>query len=213
MKRVLVSQIISVFFLIFLSACVPVNSSAQNQVSEAYIQTAVASTLAAERALAAGAALSFTGTPGEGTPTTPSLEDAQSPDVTQEPAPTLENPWMLQSWCMDHVGCHIYDVQNKTDSWLQIELKETDTGVTGFFTVQSKTTGSITLIPGQYRVKYTWWCDGEVSSLTEVKSLGSWIDVFKCRFSPGQPGRDFLFKGRDQPGKLILPRVFVIVNK
>jgi hypothetical protein len=59
-------------------------------------------------------------------------------------------------------------------------MKETDTGVTGFFSVRSKTIGQITLIPGQYRVKYTWWCGGEVGSLTEIKGLGSYLDLFRC---------------------------------
>jgi hypothetical protein len=164
--------------------------SGQSQISEAYIQTAVALTLEAELVAAtareAGAALSYTQTPGDGTPTTPSPDttDDSSGDSgsreTEEPAPTSENPWMLQSWCLDHAGCMKYDISNRTDSWLQIELKESDTGVTGFFTVRSKTIGQITLIPGQYRVKYTWWCDGTASSYSEVKALGSWIDVFKC---------------------------------
>ena len=166
---------------IWLSACIPVAPSAQNQVSEAYIQTAVASTLVAERALAAGAALSDSGTPDDDVTPTPGGEENGEVEVTKEPQPTLENPWMLQSWCVDHPNdCLIYDVRNTTDSWLQIELKKSDTGVTGFFTVQKKTTAQITLIPGQYSVKYTWWCDGETGSLSVVKALGSWIDFFDC---------------------------------
>lgn len=170
------------------SACLPLTPMPSNQVSEAYIQTAVASTLAAERALAAGAALSADYTPGstpspEGTPGTPDGEptpEAEETGEAGEPEPTSENPWMLQSWCADHVGCVYYDVSNRTDSWLQIELKESETGVTGFFTVRSKTIGRITLIPGHYQVKYTWWCDGEIGTLTENKAVGSWVDVFKC---------------------------------
>ncbi len=38
-----------------------------------------------------------------------------------------ENPWMLQSWCAEHENdCVKYDVQNRTDSWLQVELKESE---------------------------------------------------------------------------------------
>ena len=181
MKKVFLCLIIFVSLTISLSACIPVASSAQDQVSEAYIQTAVAKTLSAERALAAGAALSSTETPSDGTPTTPSAEETVDPEVTLEPQPTLEHPWMLQSWCVDHAyGCVKYGLNNRTDSWLQIELKKSDTGVTGFFTVKIKTIGQITLIPGQYTVKYTWWCKGEASSLTAVKSIGSQVDVFKC---------------------------------
>lgn len=181
MKRISLIPIIIVMLLISLSACVPVTSSGQEQVSEAYIQTAVAKTLAAERALAAGAALSFTETPEDGSATTASAAETADPEDTSEPQPPQENPWMLQSWCVEHAGgCVKYDLHNRTESWLQIELKKSDTGVTGFFTVKSKTYSQITLIPGQYTVKYTWWCDGEASSFSEVKSLGSWIDVFKC---------------------------------
>lgn len=185
MKRLPLGVWIAALLLLSLTSCVP-PTAIQNQISEAFIQTVVAATLTAERGLAAGAELSYTATPGEGTPGASGGEDAADnqetlePEETGDPQPTPENPWMLQSWCVDHVGCVSYDLQNKTDSWLQVELKETDTGVTGFFTVQSKSMGQITLIPGQYRVKYTWWCGGEVGSLTEIKALGSWIDVFKC---------------------------------
>jgi len=167
-------------FSLSLSGCIPVAPPVQNQVSEAYIQTAVASTLVVERALAAGAALSISETPEGDTTTTPEAEVSEEEEM-QVTQPTLENPWMLQSWCVDHQDkCHKYAIRNKTDSWLQIELKKSDTGVTGFFTVQKKTINEITLIPGQYTVKYTWWCEGEVGSLTLVKSLGSWIDIFSC---------------------------------
>jgi len=82
---------------------------------------------------------------------------------------------------LDHpTDCQKYNVQNKTDSWLQIELKESDTGVTGFFSVRRETISKITLIPGQYNVRYTWWCDGEVYSSSVVKSLGSMMDIFTC---------------------------------
>jgi hypothetical protein len=189
MKRVLF--VFSIIFILSLciTACIPINPNTTNQqVSEAYIKTSVAGTLVAERAKQAGASLSFTATP-EGTPASEESQEAQEimdtgtngeGDEVQDPQPTLENPWMLQSWCVDHVGCVKYDLLNRTDSWLQVELKESDTGVTGFFSVRSKTTGQITLIPGQYSVKYTWWCEEEASSFSVVKSLGSWTDEFKC---------------------------------
>jgi len=187
MKRIIFVFSIMVTLSLCLSACIPFTPvPANQQVSEAYIKTAVAGTLVAERAREAGAGLSYTATPDG----TPSSEETQEIEVAEEvgeesedqaPQPTPENPWILQNWCLDHAeGCIKYDVQNRTDSWLQIELKETETGVTGFFTIRTKTNNQITLIPGQYTVKYTWWCDGEVSSLTEIKALGSWIDVFKC---------------------------------
>ena len=183
MKKIRLILIIALVLTISLSGCIPVQPGAQEAVSEAYIQTAVAKTLSAERALEAGAALSFTEVPSDGTPTTPSAEETEvpDPDAADDLQPTSANPWMLQSWCVDHpTGCLKYDLNNRTDSWLQIELKKSDTGVTGFFTVKTKTISQIILIPGQYSIKYTWWCGGEAYSLSEVKSLGAWIDVFRC---------------------------------
>ena len=185
MNRVPLVFSIIIIFTLFLSACIPLTPvPANQQVSEAYIKTAVSGTLAAERAREAGASLSYTATPDG----TPSAEETQETEASEEngeevqgPQPTPENPWMLQTWCVEHMdGCVKYDVQNRTDSWLQVELKETDTGVTGFFSIRSKTTSQITLIPGQYNVKYTWWCEGDAKSFSIVKPLGSWIDVFKC---------------------------------
>lgn len=183
------SALILISFLssIALAGCLILTPSQSNQVSEAYIQTAVASTLAAERAKAAGEALSFTSTP-EGTPAAEStmdpettVEEEEDLQTSEDQEPSPENPWMLQSYCVDHSDkCVYYGLNNRTDSWLQIELKESDTGVTGFFSVRSKTYAQIQLIPGQYRVKYTWWCEGNPSSFSEVKGINSYIDAFKC---------------------------------
>ncbi len=184
MKRESLIISIIITLSLCLSACVPINPAPVNQqVSDAYIKTAVASTLVVERAKEAGANLSFTAAPegtmeAEGTQET---DDGDGDNDTEDPQPTPANPWMLQSWCLDFPSrCVKYDVQNRTDSWLQIELKESATGVTGFFSVRSKSISKITLIPGQYNLRYTWWCDGEVNSSSVVKSLGSWMDVFTC---------------------------------
>ena len=135
----------------------------------------------AERGKEAGGALSISETQDGDTTTTPEDGETEELEATQEPQPTLENPWMLQSWCEDHpTDCLKYGIKNTTDSWLQIELKKSDTGVTGVVTVRKKTTAQITLIPGQYSVKYTFWCDDEAKSVSVVQSLGSWIDVFDC---------------------------------
>jgi len=178
MKRVSLIFSIIISLTLCLSACIPINSSPVNQqVSDAYIMTAVASTLVVERAKEAGASLSFTATPES----TLAAEGNGEDNETEDPQPTPANPWMLQSWCLDHpTHCVKYGVHNKTDSWFQIELKESATGVTGFFTVRSKTVSKITLIPGQYSVKHTWWCDGKVKSSSVVKSLGSRMDIFTC---------------------------------
>ena len=182
MKRISRSVILIITPLVILSACLPITPVSSGLSNEAMIQTAIAQTQAADKARAAAESLYNTGTP-EGTPdgTPDGTQDGSiDPEETSAPdiEPTLENPWMLQSWC----GCVIYEVQNRTDSWLQVELKKSDTGVTRFFTIQSKTIGNITLIPGQYSVRYTWWCTGIEGSktLTTVKAIGSWRDVFKC---------------------------------
>ncbi len=187
MKRESLIFSIIITLSLCLSACVPINPAPANQqVSDAYIKTAVASTLIAERAKEAGASLSFTATPdstltADGTQETEDTEGDTEDTDTEDPQPTPENPWMLQNWCLDHpTHCVKYGVHNKTDSWFQIELKESDTGVTGFFSVRSKTVSKITLIPGQYSVRYTWRCDGMVKSSSVVKSLGSRIEVFTC---------------------------------
>jgi hypothetical protein len=179
---VLTAALLPVFCL---AACVPLGQPVSQQVSEAYIQTAVAGTLMAERALAAGAELSIEGTPGSPTPSTGTPEEtvtqkAQETQESENADTSPENPWMLQNWCADHTGCVFYEVSNRTDSWLQIQLKESDTGVTGFFSIQSKAIGRITLIPGNYTVTYTWWCGGKEKSLTENKGVGSYMDIFKC---------------------------------
>ena len=186
MKRVPLTFSIIIILLLCLTACIPLTPiPANQQVSDAYIKTAVSGTLAAERAKEAGASLSFTATP-EGTLDAEETQGAEDTEEavegeTQEAQPTPENPWMLQSWCAENEDdCVKYDVQNRTDSWLQVELKESDTGVTGFFSIRKRSISQITLIPGKYTVKYTWWCDEDSSSLTVVKALGSWIDVFKC---------------------------------
>ena len=178
MKRLSLVLPITLLLSIYLSSCGPINPVSGSW-ADAFIQTAVAGTLAVERGLVPEEPPSVTETPE--ITTTPSTTETTETTEILEPQPTSENPWMLQNWCDDHAGgCVIYDLQNRTDSWLQVELKKTDTGVTGFFTVRSKTTGQITLIPGQYNVKYTWWCDGKGKSLTEIKAIGSWRDVFKC---------------------------------
>jgi len=184
MKKNIYFLISSLLITIWLSSCDLIESTPQESISESMIKTAVASTLTVERTLAAGEDLSNTAGPDEDISTTPSAEETQEvsdPGTATEPLATVGDPWTLQSRCIDFAkDCLKYDLKNLTDSWLQVELIKTDTGAVGFFTVQSKTTGKITLIPGLYSVKYTWWCDGEVDSLSVVKSLGSWIDVFKC---------------------------------
>ncbi len=187
MKRQSLVFSIIITLSLWITACVPLNPAGVNQqVSDAYIKTAVASTLVAERAKEAGASLSFTATPdatlaAEETLEAEGVEGDVNDNEAEDTQPTLENPWMLQSWCLDHMdGCVEYNLQNQTDSWLQVEIKELETGVTRFFTIRSKTTSQITLIPGQYSVNYTWWCKGDTKSMQTVKSLGSWIDVYKC---------------------------------
>ena len=184
MKRPLLMFVVLILLASSLSACLPTGLTVQEQVSEAYIQTAVSMTLTAERGLEAGAVLSTTSTPGEDTSLTPSAEETSTPEETgepEDPQATAANPWVLQSWCIDHPGgCMEYKVHNKTESWLQIEIREKDTGVTGFFSVRTKTLSKITLIPGVYQVKYTYWCGGEAVGYSETKGFGPDPEVFEC---------------------------------
>jgi hypothetical protein len=179
MNRLKTSLILSIGLAILLSACLPITPIPGSS-SEAMIQTAIARTQLAEEGRAAAASLYGTGTPEASTAdsgeTTPEPEDGEEPEIQ----PTSSNPWMLQAWCEDHNGCAKYEVFNKTDSWLQITLRNTETGDTGFFTIQSKTMGQITLIPGQYQATFTWWCKGDIRSMTEIMPIGLWKDYFKC---------------------------------
>lgn len=85
------------------------------------------------------AMLFVVGCSAESEPETILSSDQASPQEVQS---SSENPWMLQERCVEHPDdCTKYDVYNQTDSWLQVDLKNTETGDTGFFTIQSKTTG------------------------------------------------------------------------
>ena len=180
MNRLKTNLILSIGLSILLSACLPITPIPGSS-SEAMIQTAIAQTQKAEEGRAAAASLYGTDTPEvtlENTDEeTPEPEDGEEPNVQ----PTSSNPWMLQAWCEDHAdGCAKYDVYNKTDSWLQVTLRNTETGETGFFTIQSKTMGQITLVSGQYQATFTWWCKGDIRSMTEIMPIGLWKDYFKC---------------------------------
>jgi hypothetical protein len=172
--------ILGIGLAILLSACIPITPIPGSS-SEAMIQTAIAKTQKAEAGRAAAASLYGTVTPdGTQDGTGDGTLDPET-ESTPELQPTSANPWMLQSWCEDHATkCAKYEVRNNTDSWLQITLRNTETGATGFFTIRSKTLGQITLIPGQYQATFTWWCKGDIRSMTEVMPIGYWKDYFKC---------------------------------
>lgn len=178
MKRLSQSLILLFGLSIILSACIPITPVPSGLSNEAMIQTAIAQTKVAEAGRAAAASLYGTGTPDGTLETTITPEVDSTPDVQ----PTSENPWTLQAYCeQEHTGgCAKYDVYNKTDSWLQVTLRNTETGETGFFTIRSKDIGRITLMPGQYQATFTWWCKGDIRSMTETMPIGMWKDYFKC---------------------------------
>ena len=180
MNKLRTCLILFISLSILLSACLPITPIPGSS-SEAMIQTAIAQTQMAEKGREAAASLYGTST----TDGTVESTDGETPEPNEGEAPEIQptspNPWMLQEWCEDHMtGCAKYDVYNKTDSWLQITLRNTETGATGFFTIQSKTMGQITLIPGQYQATFTWWCKGDIRSMTETMPIGLWKDYFKC---------------------------------
>jgi uncharacterized repeat protein (TIGR02543 family) len=107
---------------------------------------------------------------------TPTPENTPIPEIE----PTSENPWILQKSCETQTGCVVYEVRNKTDDWLQVSLTNTATGDSGFFSVAKRTTGYITLKPGQYQAQYTWWCKGKAGGMTVTWAAGLWIDIFEC---------------------------------
>ena len=182
MKRLSQSLILLFGLSLLLSACIPLTPVPSGLSQEAIIQTAIAKTQKAEAGRAAAASLYGTGTPN-GTPDeTQEALITPEEDSTPQVQATSANPWTLQAWCEEkHTGgCAVYEVNNKTDSWLQVTLRNTETGETGFFTIQSKSTGKITLISGQYQATFTWWCKGDIRSMTETMPIGLWKDYFKC---------------------------------
>lgn len=78
---------------------------------------------------------------------------------------TDDNPWVLQDWCLTHVGCGKFGIANKTDGWLQVYLEEVDTGEKGFFSIPPKGYNFITARPGPYLSTYIFWCDGEMRTI------------------------------------------------
>lgn len=97
------------------------------------------------------------------------------------------DPWTLQPWCLQHVGCGQYKIRNRTDSWVQIYLTRGDTLETGFFTIAPGSNNAITLIPWLYQATYVYWCNGEMQTLTTLWNIsGNWTDIFRC---PGGPVR------------------------
>jgi hypothetical protein len=94
---------------------------------------------------------------------------------------TKKDPWILQDRCLEHPDdCTKYDVYNQTKSWLQVNLENTETGESGFFTIRKKTTAQITLVPGQYQTTFTWWCDSKEKTTTEIMAVGRWKDFVRC---------------------------------
>lgn len=94
-----------------------------------------------------------------------------------------DNPWVLQDWCLTHLGCSKAGTKNKTDGWLQIYLTSNWDGESGFFTIPPKGTGWITLRPGQYTATYVFWCNGKMRTQTYY----TWpmnefwrYDIFTC---------------------------------
>jgi hypothetical protein len=155
------------------------------QASTAIFETSVAKALTEQ---APPPTATFTSTP---VPTdTPSSTDTPLPTDTPEPTetplysatPTTDpHPWVMQDWCLEHVGCGKYAVVNQTDSWLQLTAKELETGYAEFFSIRKSTTGYITLRPGKYRVEFRYWCNNKKDTYTVVWPLsGMWTDYFKC---------------------------------
>ncbi len=94
---------------------------------------------------------------------TPLPSDTPEPSFTPEPTdsptpavePTSSDPWVLQPWCEDHVGCERLEVKNQTDEWANVFLEFTDTGVNKFFSIPPRGHAWIRLRPGYYKYIFT----------------------------------------------------------
>jgi hypothetical protein len=115
-----------------------------------------------------------------------------SPTFTLTPKPSLtptitetvfKNPWVLQDVCLTEVPspCIGYRVQNTTsDAWININLVHSLSGTEGFFSVPPKTTGTITLLAGEYSALYSANCGGVARGLKKVWFLNERTDALYC---------------------------------
>lgn len=149
--------------------------------STAAFETSVAEALTEE---APPPTATFTSTP---VPTdTPSATETPIPTDTPEPTetplytatPTKDpHPWVMQDWCLDHVGCVKIEVKNKQPNWVQVYLTFLETNEKDFFSISPKGHAWITLRPGRYRYKLVACGGSEVNE--GINPLTSnWYIVF-----------------------------------
>lgn len=157
-----------------------IEATVQQKLSDSLTETAVFQKAVSEELTQQAPPPTKTFTPTPAATFTPLPTD--TPAITDTPTlePTSENPWVLQAWCLEHEGCAVYEVRNKTDDWMQVTLTKTDTGEIGFFSIRRRSTGYITLRSGQYDALYTWWCNGDMGSMKRTWPAGLWIDIFEC---------------------------------
>ncbi len=110
-------------------------------------------------------------------------EPTNTPEDTATPTlePTPENPWVMQQWCLDHVGCGKLEIRNQTDSWAQITLTYLETGQQKFFTGAPKARSYITLQPGMYHYVFNF-CGGEQYFEGDHTFNQNWYVVAKCNY-------------------------------
>jgi len=94
------------------------------------------------------------------TPLPPTITPTPADSPTPEVEPTSEDPWLLTSWCAEHVGCEKLEVKNKTNTWANVYLEYMDTGTNKYFSIAPRSVAWITLRPGYYRYIFTA-CGGQ----------------------------------------------------
>ena len=160
------------------------------QVNKALTSTAAFETSVAEALTEAAPPSDTPPPPASDTPVptdTPAASNTPAPTNTPEDTetptiePTADNPWVMQQWCLDHVGCGKLEVRNKTDYWAQITLTYLETGQTKFFTATPNAKSYITLRPGLYHYVFNF-CGGEHYAEGDHTLNQNWYVVAKCNY-------------------------------
>jgi hypothetical protein len=180
-----------------LTACefIPASDDSGDDELQKQLEAALTGTAAVEQAVAEALtseaekqAAAITDTPVPPTATlspteTPTLPPTETPadTPTETIPPTPENPWIMQAWCLDHVGCVKTNVENKTNDWAQITLTYIETDETKFFTVRPNGRAQITLRPGMYKYVFNF-CGGEKYFEGTHTLNNNWKIVAKCKY-------------------------------
>lgn len=190
-------MIILALFTLTLSACLGFltgagdsSESVKSEVEKAISETNAFETEVSQRMTSVAKKTEDAAPPSSDTPI-PSPTNTTIPSPTNTPIPlpsdtptlepTPENPWVMQSWCLEHIGCGKVKLINKTDYWAQVTLTYIETGQTKFFSGRPNATDFITLKNGMYKYVFNF-CGGE-QYFEGYHSLNrNWSIVAKCNY-------------------------------